>query len=140
MKLKALTSLFFTLFLISACYAVPPKLNPVPSDFYTGITWDDAHKFEKPIVVNFYVDWCGACKRFAPNFDKLRKEFENKYSFVIVKTDDPKNINIVGQFPITSYPSVFIVDTKNNKKIFLEQRKYLKHDEMCEELNNFLEQ
>ncbi len=139
MSLKTLLCLFVSLFLFltSQCYAVPPKLNPVPSDYHTGLSWEEAQKSDKPMVVNFYVDWCGACRRFAPNFDKLRKEFEEKYNFVIVRTDDPQNTKIIRQFSIYSYPSVFIIDKKNDQKIFVDQKKYSKLDEMREVLNTF---
>ncbi len=70
--------------------AVPPKLNLVPSDYGTGMTWEKAEKLDKPIVVNFYVDWCHFCKKFAPVLDKIRQQYSSKYSFVFINCDDPQ--------------------------------------------------
>lgn len=120
----------------SVVYAVPPKLNPLPSDYDTGITWQDAQKSDKPAIVNFYVDWCSACRKFAPILENLRKEFEQEYNFVIVKADDTKNASIVRQFRFYSYPSVFLFDGKNDKKVFLDQRKYFNMEEMRRELTD----
>lgn len=137
MTVLALCLLFL---LNSASYAVPPKMNPLPSDYHTGISWQEAQKSDKPIIVNFYVDWCHYCKKFAPVFDKLRKEYKDKFSFVIIKSDDPKNASLAREFNIYSYPSVYLVDKNSDKKIFLNQQNYHNLEKMQEELNNYIEQ
>lgn len=142
MILKNKFWLVLSLFLLlntTAC-AVPPMLNPRPSDYHTGITWEEAQKGDMPIIVNFYVDWCHYCRKFAPTFDKLRREYSDKYNFVIIKSDAPKNISLVREFNIHSYPSVYIIDKKNEKKLFLNQKNYHNLPLMREELDNFISQ
>lgn len=119
-------------------FAVAPKKNPIPSDFHTGITWEDAQKNEKPIVVNFYVDWCNACRRFAPIFDSLRTQYGSEYNFVIVKTDSPINEPVVRQFYIPAYPTVYLVDKENNRKLLVEHEKYFNDEALKKELENFI--
>ncbi len=118
-------------------FAIPPKKNPIPSDFHTGITWQEAQKNDKPIIVNFYVDWCGACKRFAPVFDKMRKLYESQYNFVIVKADSPMNREIVRDFYIPGYPTVYFVNNKENKKMRVDTRKLYDSESFKQEVENF---
>ena len=139
-KSKTWLVFFAIIFFISAAFAVPPKVNPAPSDYHTGITWEEAEKSNKPMVVNFYVDWCNYCRKFAPNFDKLRKEYEGKYNFVIIKTDDVQNEKIVKKYNIHSFPSVFLINKKKDKNVFIDQQKYFNMQEMKKELDTFLEQ
>ncbi|MFH0702528.1 MAG: thioredoxin family protein [bacterium] len=124
-------------FSVNSSYAVPPKTNLLPSDYTTGITWEKALKIKKPIIVNFYVDWCGYCRRFAPVLENLRKEYESKFTFVIINTDDPKNEKLVNSFMIKSFPSLFFVNPKNGRRVFVNQSIYLKPD-LKKELDDFL--
>jgi len=118
--------------------AVPPKINLVPSDYSTGITWTKAEKLNKPIVVNFYVDWCHFCKGFAPVLDKLRQQYDSTYSFVFINCDDPQNQALVKKFNISAFPSLFLVDEKKNKTIHIDNSKYQNLNLLKEDLDKFL--
>lgn len=118
--------------------AVPPKINPTPSDYNAGMSWEKAQKIDKPIVVNFYVDWCHFCQGFAPVLDKLRQQYGSKYSFVFINCDDPKNASLVKKFNIEAYPSLFLVDKKRNKKIYIDNSKYQNINLLKQDFNKFL--
>lgn len=118
--------------------AVPPKINLVPSDYTTGITWEQAQKINKPIVVNFYVDWCHFCQGFAPILDKLRQQYSTKYSFVFINCEAPQNEALVKKFKIESYPSLFLFDKKKNKKIKINNEKYQSLPLLKQDLDTFL--
>jgi len=147
--MKLTSKLFISGLIITVCFtaiflkpestsAVPPKINLVPSDYSTAMTWDKAQKLDKPIVVNFYVDWCHFCQGFAPVLDKLRQQYSSKYSFVFINCEDPKNELIVKKFNIEAYPSLFLVDKKQNKKIQIDNSKYQSLNLLKEDLNKFL--
>ena len=45
------------------------------------ILFDNSEEVEnkhekKYVVVDFYTDWCGPCKRFAPRFEELSELFD----------------------------------------------------------------
>ena len=65
---------------------------------------DEVVKSSKPVVVDFYADWCGPCKIIEPVIHQLSKEYEGKVKFVKVDTD--ANQELAMQFGIMSIPTV----------------------------------
>lgn len=116
----ALISLVFG----SLSQAIPPKKNLLPSDYSTNLTLKEAVKLKKPIAVNFYVDWCHYCQKFAPTLESLRKQYKSNYSFVMVKVDDKKNAKLAKDFSITSFPSLYLVNPADNTRMFVNQAVY----------------
>lgn len=60
---------------------------------------------DKPVLVDFYADWCGPCKMTGPIIDELSDEMKD-VSFVKVNVDE--NQEIAGQYSVFSIPT-FIV-------------------------------
>ena len=82
-----------------------------------GHSYAKAKSSGKPIVAFFYVDWCGFCQRFAPLFADLVKDKELKkdVSFAYINCEDPKNAELVREYAIDSYPSVFVINKDGQK-------------------------
>ncbi len=59
---------------------------------------------EKPVVVDFYADWCRPCKIIAPILDELATEYKDKIHFVKVDTDVETELAM--QFNISAIPAV----------------------------------
>jgi|GEM_PF-1222539 len=76
-----------------------------------GQSFAKAQATGKPMVVWFYVDWCGYCVQFAPVFDKVikTKEFKNNMSVAFVNCEDPANQELMKQYNIEGFPTVYIV-------------------------------
>ncbi len=61
-------------------------------------------KSEKPVLVDFYADWCGPCKIIEPIINQLSKDYDGRVKFVKVDTD--ANQELAVQFGIMSIPTV----------------------------------
>ena len=48
----------------------------------------DVLKSAKPVVVDFWAEWCGPCKMIAPHLEELAKELGDEVSVVKVNIDD----------------------------------------------------
>ena len=68
-------------------------------------------KGEKPIIADFYADWCGPCKMMAPLVAGLAESYSGKCKIGKCNTDE--NPNLSREFKIMSIPTfLFFKDGK----------------------------
>ncbi len=60
-----------------------------------------------PVFLDFYADWCAPCKTLTPILSKLAQEYQGKFIFAKVNSDEQKEL--AAQFGIKSLPTVKIV-------------------------------
>jgi len=62
-------------------------------------------KSEKLVLVDFYADWCGPCRAFAPIIEKLSEEVQD---IVVGKINVDDNQETTIKYEITSIPTIII--------------------------------
>lgn len=77
-----------------------------------SMTFEDAKKQGKPVVVMFHMHGCGACKQFSPIFDDFASKFSDKFSFV---KEDINHSSIAKSLNFVTVPAIFIVEPKTMK-------------------------
>ena len=58
------------------------------------------------VVVDFWAQWCGPCRKLAPVLEQVQAEFKDEIK--VVKIDADKNMNTAREYGISSLPSVLI--------------------------------
>ncbi len=67
----------------------------------------------KPLVIDFWAEWCGPCRTIAPIVDELAAEYEGRVN--IGKCDVDSNDDIVATFRVRNIPT--IVFFKNGEQV-----------------------
>lgn len=83
-----------------------------PSDF-SGTTLP---KYKNKIVlIKFYASWCGHCKRAAPDYEELAKQYKNDTKVIIAKLDCDKYEDFIQDFnqfangpKVPGYPTILL--------------------------------
>ncbi len=62
---------------------------------------------DKPVIIDFYADWCGPCKKIAPIMVQLAEEYKDQ--IIIYKVDTEKERELAQVFAIKSIPSILFI-------------------------------
>lgn len=85
----------------------------------------------KPVLVDFWADWCGPCKQMAPVLDKLAEEYADKIDVVKINTD--QNPETPRAYNVMSLPTMNVYkDGEVVKQIIGAKPKRLLEKELAE--------
>lgn len=68
---------------------------------------------DKPVIVDFWAEWCGPCKKLSPMIEEIAEEMGDKITVAKVDVDSERTLGAM--FQIMSIPSVLIF--KDGEKV-----------------------
>jgi thiol:disulfide interchange protein DsbD len=131
-----------TAFILLASYQIVSAVTIGP-----GVTWQPyseqllkkATSVEKPVIIDFYADWCAPCRELEQNtFHDPEIVKVAKSDFVMIKVDltrkgDPMNENLLRQYEVRGVPTVVFLDKNGRERSdlrvvdFLPPAQFIRH-------------
>ncbi len=79
----------------------------MPTQAVTDDTFDtEVKQSDKPVVVDFWAEWCGPCKQIGPALEELSNEMADRVKIVKVNVDE--NMKTAQELHIRGIPALFL--------------------------------
>lgn len=132
--------------IISAEYSIKQKSfvekkNLLPSEYQIGKPFSEAIKDKtKPLVVEFYADWCPHSKKLTPVFYWVSLDVDNA-NFTTVNTQLKESEYLIKKFKIDKFPTILVIDTKTEtaKELPIGEKSFI-YDDLLKQVNDAINQ
>jgi thioredoxin len=95
----------------------------------TKVDFDKLVNSDKKVLIDFYAEWCGPCKKMAPYLDKMSSELKDKVT--IIRIDVDKNEALATELKVDALPTLMLYD-KN--KLTWQNVGYITEEELRKKL------
>lgn len=73
----------------------------------TDSTIDEVLNAGKPVVIDFWAEWCGPCRMVGPMVDELATEYQDKV--IVGKVDVDNNDEVASKYGIRNIPTILFI-------------------------------
>ena len=89
-------------------------------------------KGEKPVIVDFWANWCAPCHAVTPTLKKIAKKFQDQVT--VAKVDIDSNRDLASQFQITSLPTLVFFKSGKEWDRITGAKKYSEIEKIVQKL------
>tara|TARA_R110001632_G_scaffold8386_2_gene33105 strand:- start:1117 stop:1410 length:294 start_codon:yes stop_codon:yes gene_type:complete len=94
------------------------------------MTFSEIIHQEKPVLIDFFAEWCGPCKMMSPVLKEVKDALGDQVS--ILKIDVDKNQSIAAKYQVRGVPTLILF--KKGKQVW-RQSGVLKQKEIIDVIN-----
>jgi thioredoxin 1 len=95
--------------------------------------WQSIEASNKPVLVDFWAEWCAPCRMLGPTFEKLAEKYRNDITFAKVNVDELPDV--AGKYSVRSIPTLLLLRQGNVLEQVVGTRSY---DELARILDRHL--
>jgi thiol:disulfide interchange protein len=89
----------------------PVKLSAIRWESSFEAAQEKARVSKKPIMVDFYTDWCGWCKELDAKTYTAEEVIDESQHFVSVKVNAEKRTDLAQRYKVDGFPTILWVDS-----------------------------
>lgn len=72
----------------------------------TQNNFEEVKKSDKPVLIDFYADWCGPCRMVSPIVDAIAEE---NPQYLVCKVNVDEEPDLAGEFGVMSIPTLVVM-------------------------------
>ncbi|HEY9746895.1 MAG TPA: thioredoxin domain-containing protein [Oculatellaceae cyanobacterium] len=135
-----MVSLILVTVFTSAFIGQMMQTKDLPSSYDSGLTIETAFKTSKvPLLVEFYSDDCGTCRKLTPLIHQLHKElYRDQLTVVMMDVNDPAIQDIARLFGVDSLPALYVFDHRHMRKHQIPPEAFTSRDKLQSALDELL--
>jgi len=95
--------------------------------------WPTLEASAKPVLVDFWAEWCSPCRMLGPTFQKLADRYGNEITFAKVNVDELPDL--AGKFGIRSIPTILLFSEGRVVEQIVGMRSY---DDLAQILDRYV--
>jgi thioredoxin 1 len=99
----------------------------------TDAGFEEILKSDKPLVIDFWAEWCGPCRMVGPIVEELANEYADKVT--IGKVDVDNNDEITSRYGIRNIPTILFI---KNGQVVDKQVGATQRSALVEKIENLL--
>ncbi|MGD2076407.1 MAG: thioredoxin domain-containing protein [Gammaproteobacteria bacterium] len=65
---------------------------------------------DRPVLVDFWADWCAPCLIIAPVLEQVMAELGGTVALAKLEVDEGENMKLAGQFQVRGFPTLILFD------------------------------
>lgn len=81
---------------------------------------EEVVKSEKPVLIDFYADWCGPCRMMGPIIEEIAEEKADTIKVGKINVDE--NQDLAMEYGVMSIPTIVIIKNGEVEKTFVGVR------------------
>ena len=133
--------ILFGIFLTNnAIHSQPPAID---WQHYKNESIADFHQQEKPIIIDFYADWCAPCKQMDRETFENEQVIEKAKQFTMIKVDctaPNKNIKaFMDKFEVTGMPTFVFINKQGEELTDLREIGYVEYTKFLEKMDKTMQ-
>lgn len=65
--------------------------------------------YTRPILVDFWAEWCSPCLVIAPVLEKVINEYDGKIALAKLEVDAGENMKFAGRYKVRGFPTIILI-------------------------------